>query len=139
MVIFYPISDFSSHFQNLVGYRRVTAGCDERHIIYRKFLQRCFFQLETVLRKHKIVSNRNCNTALHIMLNSDWPQIEVNYKSMLKLPLKKDVKAINLIGFSIAPLPDIPKNTSGASESDRHSSDNHSSTQKKKKNRKPKK
>lgn len=93
----------------LLGYRRVTSQCDERHIIYRKFLQRCFFQMEAVLKKHRIVSGRNCNTAVYSMINSDWPQIEINFKSLLKIPLKKDVKAIDIIGFSVDPSTEMSK------------------------------
>lgn len=48
---------------------------DERHIIARKFLEACGFQLEAVLRKHKVVQRRNRNTALYVVLNSDWTDL----------------------------------------------------------------
>ena len=71
-----------------LGYRRITVETDSRHVIFRKFLQRCGFSLEVILRKHRIVSNRNRDTALYSMLNSDWDDIEVNIKKYIGLSLK---------------------------------------------------
>lgn len=69
------------------GYRRITAETDERNIISRKFLERCGFEQEAVLRKHRIVQNRNSNTALYTVLNSDWIDIERKLKALLGIPL----------------------------------------------------
>lgn len=71
----------------MVGYRRITAQVDERHIIARKFLERCGFQLEATLRKHRIVQNRNSNTALYVVLNSEWEDAERKLKTLLKISL----------------------------------------------------
>jgi hypothetical protein len=72
-----------------VGYRRITAEVDERHIIGRKFLERCGFTLEAVLEKHKIIQNRNSNTALYVLLNSQWDEEERKLKVYLGIPLKQ--------------------------------------------------
>lgn len=73
----------------LAGYRRITAEVDERHLIGRKFLESCGFVLEAVLRKHKVVQRRNRNTALYVLLNSEWPD-------MVELRLKR------ALGYSLA-------------------------------------
>ncbi|RYH20342.1 N-acetyltransferase [archaeon] len=59
-----------------LGYRRITFEVDERHVIARKFFQRCGFLHEATLRKHRIIQIRNSNTAVYVMLNSDWGSIE---------------------------------------------------------------
>lgn len=64
----------------------MTAETDERHVVARKFLQRCGFEMEAILRKHKIVQRKNCNTALFVMLNSDWQEGgEIRFRKYLKL------------------------------------------------------
>ena len=69
------------------GYRRITAEVEERHVIGRKFLERCGFQCEAILRKHKVLHCRNSNTALYVMLNSDFEQVERKLKTHLGLSL----------------------------------------------------
>ncbi len=70
---------------------------DERHVIARRFFQRCGFQLEAVLRKHRIVHNRNSNTALYVLLNSDWVSIEAHIRKSIGLEeVDKAVKAAAL-------------------------------------------
>ena len=71
----------------IAGYRRITAETDERNVIARKFLERCGFELEAVLRKHRIVRNRNSNTVLYTVLNSDWMDVERKLKALLGIPL----------------------------------------------------
>ena len=78
----------------LTGYRRITAEVDARCVIGRKFLERCGFQLEAVLRKHKIVQNRNSDTALYVVLNSDWVDVERKLKVLLGMSLKPIVHKI---------------------------------------------
>lgn len=68
------------------GYRRVTAEVDERHIIARKFWQRCGFVFEATLRKHRVVRRRNCNTALYTMLNTDWVDLEGRLRQLCGWP-----------------------------------------------------
>ena len=70
------------------NYRRVTVEVDSRHIIMRKFLERCGFILEAVLRKCRIVDRRNSDVALYVMLNSEWVDVDVRLKRLLGLPLK---------------------------------------------------
>jgi hypothetical protein len=70
------------------GYRRITAEVDERHVIGRRFLESCGFQLEAVLRKHKVVQRRNRNTALYVVLNSEWLETETKLKRRLGYSLQ---------------------------------------------------
>ena len=44
--------------------------------------------MEAILRKHRIVHNRNRDTALYSLLNSDWEDIEVRIKKHIGLSLK---------------------------------------------------
>ncbi len=53
-------------------YRRVTVQVDPRHKVMCKLLAGAGFLLEATLRKHRIVRNRNRDTAVYVMLNSDW-------------------------------------------------------------------
>ena len=92
-----------------LGYRRVTIELDRcnlqiyslahsltysltrsRHILGKKYVERCGFILETTLRKHMIVHNgRNRDTCLYVMLNSDWIESEIKLKKRVGIdPLK---------------------------------------------------
>lgn len=77
-----------------LGYRRVTAEVDARHLIARKFLERCGFKLEGILRKHRIVNKRNRDTALFVFLNSDWQEVSVRLKALLGIDLKPKAKKL---------------------------------------------
>lgn len=123
------------------GYRRVTAGVDERNIIARKFLQRCGFQLEAVLRKNKIVQNKNSNTALYSMLNSEWPDHEPKLRVLSDCKEEKKMKIAEVFTFDSSPPPSTsPENASSskpAAESsinkDQNTPSKQSKTSKKKK------
>ena len=65
-------------------YRRIVVHVDERHFIARKFLLKCGFMEEALLRKHKVVYDRNCNTTVYTVLNSDWPAVKLKLNSILK-------------------------------------------------------
>lgn len=56
---------------SIQGYRRITCEVDVRHAVMRKFLERCGFTSEAVLRKHQIIRRRNRDTALYVLLNSE--------------------------------------------------------------------
>lgn len=75
-----------------IGYRRVTAEVDERNIIGRKLLQKCGFNFETTLRKHKVIQNRNSNTALYVILNSEWQELLPKFIKQYKPDRKSDTK-----------------------------------------------
>ena len=86
-----------------VGYRRVTVEADTRHIIYRKFLERCGFRLEAVMRKHKIFRGRiNRDTALYVILRTEFQEIETKLKTLLKYPMKPTGKKIAGIDSNIS-------------------------------------
>jgi RimJ/RimL family protein N-acetyltransferase len=55
-----------------LGYRRVERRCDAEDHRARKAIERAGFVLEGVLRKHRIVSGCNVDTALYALTNSDW-------------------------------------------------------------------
>ena len=61
---------------------------DSRHIVGRKFLERCGFVLEAVLSKHQIVAERNRHTALYVILNSDWEEKEKKLKIFLGIEVR---------------------------------------------------
>eukprot|EP01038_Epipyxis_sp_PR26KG_P011999 gene11999-16063_t len=83
-----------------LGYRRVAVELDERNIIGRRLLDRCGFQFEAILRKHKIIQNRNRNTALYTIINSDWEEVDLKLKKYLGIDLKpKMVKAADFQEF----------------------------------------
>lgn len=93
----------------VVGYRRVTAEIDERNMIARKFFQRCGFMFETILRKHKVIQNRNSNTALYILLNSDWQEVGSKLRTYARIPKKDSVKAIEIPTLKIEMENEKPK------------------------------
>jgi RimJ/RimL family protein N-acetyltransferase len=84
-----------------LGYRRVTINIDVCHIIMRKFLERCGFIMECILKKHMIVSGRNRDTAIYTMLNSDWNQNELKLMKYIGIELNKNVKKAASIDYGI--------------------------------------
>lgn len=75
------------------GYRRVTVEVDVRHAIMRKFLERCGLQSEGVLRKHRIVQRRNRDTALYVVLNSEFVDVSLRLKLMLGIDPKPKMQS----------------------------------------------
>ena len=77
-----------------LGYRRVTAEVDTRHLISRKFLERCGFKIEGILRKHRIVNKKNRDSVLYVFLNSDWLDVSTKLKKLIGIDLKPKTKKI---------------------------------------------
>jgi hypothetical protein len=77
-----------------IGYRRVSVEVDSRHVIMRKFLERCGFRLEAVLRKHKIFQKRNRDTALYVILNNEFHDVDLKLKRHIGLPLKPPTQKV---------------------------------------------
>lgn len=75
------------------GYRRITAEVDQRNYIAKKFFLSCGFLLESTLRKHRIVNNRNSDSSLFVLLNNEWREKELGIRRNLKMVPKKTVKA----------------------------------------------
>ena len=69
------------------GYRRIECEVDVRHVVMRKFVERCGFQSEAVLRKHRIVSRRNRDSCLYVLLNSEWADVVLALKRHLRIEL----------------------------------------------------
>ena len=69
------------------GYRRVTFEVNPKNVIMRKFLERCGFLLETIIRKHKIILGRNRDTCVYVVLNSEFVDIEIKLKKYLGLDI----------------------------------------------------
>jgi hypothetical protein len=129
------------------GYRRITAEVDSRHLIGRKFLERCGFRLEAVLRKHRIVNARNRDSALYVILNSDWLDISIKLKRYLGIStevLKHKIAEIDtpqealLRPVSVAKVIDA-MNSKGDTISKKEVSDSHGDLNSKKKEKKQEK
>lgn len=58
------------------GYRRVTAEVSSANIPALKFMKKCGFSVEGVMRKHRIVHGCNQDTTLYALLNSEWPDVK---------------------------------------------------------------
>lgn len=99
-------------FSERCNYRRLVVNVDQRNIIACKFLMRCTFTLEATLRKHLIIYNRNVNTAVFVMLNSDWFDTnETTQKKLLRycgletVEKKKQLMNVNDTLFDLAQIP----------------------------------
>lgn len=90
--------------QNLfsAGYRRIYSECDTRNMIGRKFLERCGFKLESILRKHRVFRSRNRDSALYVLLNSEWDEVELKLKKYLGISLKPKMHKAAGISDSIS-------------------------------------
>ena len=68
--------------------------------------------MEAVLRKHRVVNNRNRDTALYVMLNSEWDHAAIKLKKYLGIdPKPKGVKLADIESATSA----VPKNRSAQS------------------------
>jgi hypothetical protein len=75
-----------SHLFGL-GYRRVERRCDAEDHRVRKAIERIGFALEGVLRKHRVVSGCNVDTALYALTNSDWrDEVKGRLSAKLRAP-----------------------------------------------------
>ena len=79
------------------GYRRVTFEVNSKNVIMRKFLERCGFVFESIIRKHKIILGRNRDTYVYAVLNSEFIDCEIKLKRYLGLDIvPKKTKAADL-------------------------------------------
>ena len=62
---------------------------DARNIICKKFLEKTGFKLEAILRKHKIVYDRNCDTCVYVLLNSEFEDINRKLSKVLEHQVTK--------------------------------------------------
>ncbi len=77
---------------------------------------RCQWKNEGILRKHRIVKNRNRDSALYVMFNSEWITSSVSIKKYIGLDWKpKSVKVADIqsskeaIPSPVVPIPNIAK------------------------------
>lgn len=122
------------------GYRRIVAHVDDRNFIARKALTKAGFTQEAVLFKHMVVCDRNCNTVVYTVLNSDWPTVKTKLGKILKgrvTKLREEVKhkiaGIDTYSLKLAV---VPKRTDGVSSSG--SGEDGANTAIKKRSKKPK-
>ena len=73
--------------------------CDSRHLVFRKYLLKCGFLLEATLRKHKILNERNSDTCVYVILNSEWSEAQTKLKRVLGIPLTAKKEKVALMGL----------------------------------------
>jgi hypothetical protein len=60
-------------------------------------LFRCGFKIEGILRKHRIVKGRNRDTALYVILNSEWFELSIKLKKWIGIdPNPKTIKVADI-------------------------------------------
>ena len=81
----------------VLGYRRLTVEIDARNVICKKFIDKAGFKLEAILRKHKIVYERNCDTCVYVLLNSEFEEVNTKLSRVLDYKFKttKSLTAIS--------------------------------------------
>ena len=73
------------------GYRRVTVEVNAKNVIMRRCVERCGFLMESILRKHRIHNCRSSDTALYVILNSEFAVTEVKLKKYLNIDIRAGV------------------------------------------------
>ena len=63
------------HLFATLEYRRVEWHCNVANEASLRAARRFGFTLEGVLRRHRWLKGSNCDTALHAIIDSDWPTI----------------------------------------------------------------
>jgi RimJ/RimL family protein N-acetyltransferase len=64
-------------------YRRIEWRCNALHEASRRAAERFGFTLEGLLRQHRWIKGRNCDTALYALLDRDWPALEARLTEWL--------------------------------------------------------
>ncbi|MGB1012844.1 MAG: GNAT family N-acetyltransferase [Nannocystaceae bacterium] len=65
------------------GYRRMEWKCDAANAASRRAAQRLGLSFEGVFRNHRVVKNRNRDTAWYAATIEDWPALEAAYATWL--------------------------------------------------------
>eukprot|EP01035_Chromulina_nebulosa_P017152 gene17152-22666_t len=123
-----------------INYRRISVEVDSRHLIAKKLFIRCGFLLEGTLRKHKIINDRNRDTCIYSIINSDWLDVETSLKKHVGIPTIIKKEKIASIDTSIRFTPDLTNkenkfNDNNISDSHDTSSNSTTAVNKKKKKR----
>lgn len=63
--------------------RRLEWRCDGQNLRGRKFAHRFGFQFESLMRKHRIVKDANVDTAVFVMVYSDWPVVKAQVQDLV--------------------------------------------------------
>ncbi len=87
-----------SHLFAGLGYRRVEWRCNIANEASMRAARRFGFALEGVLRQHRWLKGANCDTAVHAILDRDWPAIGRRMEAWL------DPRNFTADGRQIAPL-----------------------------------
>jgi RimJ/RimL family protein N-acetyltransferase len=66
-----------------LGYRRYEWKCDALNARSRRAAERFGFSFEGVFRQHRIIKNRNRDTAWFAMLDSEWPRAKAAFEQWL--------------------------------------------------------
>lgn len=70
-------------FESTPVYRRLEWPCDGQNLRGRKFAHSFGFQLESLMSKHRIVKDANVDTAMFVIVNSDWPVVKAHVQGLV--------------------------------------------------------
>jgi RimJ/RimL family protein N-acetyltransferase len=71
------------HVLDTLSYRRLEWRCDPGHAASRRAAERFGFTFEGILRQTMWAKDRNWDTAVHAILDRDWPAIERRLEAWL--------------------------------------------------------
>ncbi len=90
------------HLFEALGYRRVEWRCNPENAASMTAARRYGFTLEGVLRQHRWIKGANYDTAVHAILDRDWPAIGRRMEAWL------DPRNFAADGRQVAPLSTAP-------------------------------
>lgn len=71
------------HLFEDLGYRRIEWRCNTTNLASMSAARRYGFTLEGVLRQHRWIKGANCDTAVHAIIDRDWPPIARRFAAWL--------------------------------------------------------
>jgi RimJ/RimL family protein N-acetyltransferase len=71
------------HLFEDLGYRRIEWRCNTENAASMAAARRYGFTLEGVLRQHRWIKGANCDTAVHAILDHEWPALAKRFEAWL--------------------------------------------------------
>lgn len=71
------------HLFEDLGYRRIEWRCNTTNAASMAAARRYGFTLEGVLRQHRWIKGANCDTAVHAILDREWPALARRFEAWL--------------------------------------------------------